>query len=187
MAFSLLAHTLWPYFRHCSPVSSHQLISAPSSLARLAIFGILLLKPILNALRSLLIGLTDWLLRRKTPPHQILPYRSDWHFYTVLALDQLLCRLTSPQRKRHLQLIGCPILYCLLNCRLLLCTKRSLLPCPATSLSLDIPGIPSRSYRLYLDRPWGEASVPTRLSRHMACHAFVTSRPTAESDAVHPD
>jgi len=86
---------------------------------------IVLLEPLLDRLRVLLVGPLHRLLRRETPPLQVLPHRPDRHLYPVSIPDHLLDRLPRPQRKGKLELVRRLVDHKILQLLLLLGAQRS--------------------------------------------------------------
>src|SRR6266849_5727763 len=100
---------------------------------------IVLLQPFLHLGRPLFVGLTDWLLRRKPPPLQIVTYRAHRQLHAVPLRDQLANCRTSPQGIRHLELIRSPVADQLPDPAFLLSRKTTTIAQRATT--------PARRYR----------------------------------------
>ena len=94
-----------------------------------------LIKPLLNRLRLLLIGLSSRFLWSETPTAKILAHRADRHLQSKLPFNQLLHRLARPQGKGHLKLVGSLIGNHSAHHALLLGAQSSTLALPTAPLS----------------------------------------------------
>lgn len=105
---------------------------------------ILLVHPLRDRFRRLLIGLLQWPLRRESPALQILAHVAHRQPNAIKSLDQLAHRLARPQRIAELQLVRCAVLNQLLNLLLLLGGQ---LPTAAdrTAAPLDLDRTPATS------------------------------------------
>ena len=83
------------------------------------------IKSFFHSFWILFIGLSQRLLRSKSPAFQIFTHSSDRHLNRPQPSNQLLNCYTGPQSKRDLELIRTFILYQFLNLLFLICIQRS--------------------------------------------------------------
>jgi len=121
--------------------------------------GILLVKPLLDTLRLLLIGSFHRLLRGESPPMKILSYCSNRKVHPIMLGNRFLYGFSCPQSKGQFQLVGRFIHEHTLYTPFLLAVKSPLVPKTTT----PFPGFETIHPFPLIDPP----PSPNRPSRHL--------------------